>query len=133
MEIIITRISRKISLQFTEEEQGYTSTLSLTSALDEVDGQRHAPVALPPGKETRYTLCRRLDGPHDRSRRVRKISPLPGFDLHIVPSVAGRYTDWAIPARVIVRIYSQYLPNTIKWLVSAMETQCVFCEGWTEF
>ena len=28
----------------------YTSTLSLTSALDGVGGQRHAPVALTPGK-----------------------------------------------------------------------------------
>jgi hypothetical protein len=28
----------------------------------EVGGQRHAPVALPPGK-TRYPLCRRLGGP----------------------------------------------------------------------
>ena len=31
-------------------EQRYSSTLSLTSALDEVGGQRHAPVLLPPGK-----------------------------------------------------------------------------------
>ena len=30
----------------------YSSTLSLTSALDGVDGQRHAPAALPPGKDT---------------------------------------------------------------------------------
>ena len=28
----------------------YASTLSLTSALDGVNGQRQAPVALPPGK-----------------------------------------------------------------------------------
>ena len=28
----------------------YSSTLSLTSALDWVGGQRHAPAALPPGK-----------------------------------------------------------------------------------
>jgi len=40
----------------------YSSTLSLTSALDGVDGQRHTPVALPPGK-TRYSLYRRLGGP----------------------------------------------------------------------
>ena len=31
------------------------STLSLTSALDGVGGQRHTPAALPPGK-TRYPL-----------------------------------------------------------------------------
>jgi len=36
----------------------YNSTLSLTSTLDGVGGQRHAPAALPPGK-TRYQLYRR--------------------------------------------------------------------------
>jgi len=36
-------------------EQRYSSILSLTSALDRVGGQRHAPTALPPGK-TRYPL-----------------------------------------------------------------------------
>jgi hypothetical protein len=33
-----------------EGEQRYSSTLSLTSALDGVGGQHHAPAALPPGK-----------------------------------------------------------------------------------
>jgi hypothetical protein len=33
-----------------EGERRYSSTLSLTSALDGVGGQRHAPAALPPGK-----------------------------------------------------------------------------------
>ena len=33
-----------------EGEQRHSSTLSLTSALDGVGGQRHAPAALPPGK-----------------------------------------------------------------------------------
>jgi hypothetical protein len=40
-----------------------------------VGGQRHAPAALPPVKETRYSLYRRLGGPQGRSRWVRKISP----------------------------------------------------------
>jgi len=30
-----------------DKEQGYSSTLTLTSALDGVGGQRHAPAALP--------------------------------------------------------------------------------------
>ena len=38
-----------------EGEQKYRSTLSLTSALDGVDVQRHDPAALPPGK-IRYPL-----------------------------------------------------------------------------
>jgi len=33
-----------------KEKQMYSSTLSLTSALDGVGDQRHAPAALPPGK-----------------------------------------------------------------------------------
>ena len=44
----------------------YSSTLSLTSALDGVGGQRHALAALHPGK-TRYPLYRRLGGPQGRS------------------------------------------------------------------
>jgi len=43
-------------------EYRYDSTLSLTSALNGVGGQRHAPANLPPGK-TRYSMYRRLGGP----------------------------------------------------------------------
>ena len=70
----------------------YSSTLSLTSALYGVGGQRHAPAALPPGK-TRYPLYRRLGGPQGRSGQVRKISPPPGFDARTVQPAANRYTD----------------------------------------
>jgi hypothetical protein len=66
-----------------------------------VGGQRHAPAALPPGK-TRYVLYRRLGGPQGRYGRVRKISPLPGFDPRTVQPVASRYTDWALPAAITV-------------------------------
>jgi hypothetical protein len=66
-----------------------------------VGGQLHVPAALPPGKETRYPLYRRLLWPQDRSGRVRKISPLPGFDPQTVQPVASRYTDYAIPANKI--------------------------------
>ena len=62
-----------------------------------VGGQHHAPAALPPGK-TRYPLYSRLGRPQGRFWRVRKISPLPGFDPRTVQSVASRYTDWANPA-----------------------------------
>ena len=57
-----------------------------------VGGQRPAPAALPPGK-TRYQLYRRLGGPQGRSRRMRKISPPPGFDPRTVQFLASRYTD----------------------------------------
>jgi hypothetical protein len=81
----------------------YSSTLSLTSALDGVGGQRHAPAALPPRK-TRYPLYRRLDGPQGLSGLVRKISPLPAFDHRTVQPVASRYTDCAIPAHICMCI-----------------------------
>jgi hypothetical protein len=51
------------------------------------------PGRLPPPGMTRYPLCRRLGGTQGRSIRVRKISPLSGFDLRIVQPVASRYTD----------------------------------------
>jgi len=75
-----------------EGEQRYSSTLSLTSALDGMGGQRHTPAALPPGK-TRHPLYKRLGGPQGRSGRVRKISPLTGFDPRTVQPVASRHTD----------------------------------------
>ena len=45
-----------------------------------VSGQRHAPAALPRGKETQYSLRRRLGGPKGPFGRVQKIMLPPGFD-----------------------------------------------------
>jgi hypothetical protein len=53
-----------------------------------VDGQRHAPAALP-----RYPLYRRLGGFQGLSGRVRKISPPPEFDPRTPQPVANRYAD----------------------------------------
>jgi hypothetical protein len=77
-----------------EMEQRYSSTLSLTSELDGVGGQGHAPAALAPGK-TQYPLYRRLGGPQGQSGQVRNISPSTGFDPQTVQPVASRYTDWS--------------------------------------
>jgi hypothetical protein len=82
----------------TEGEQRYTSTPSLTSAIDDrrqLDNT--SPAALPPGM-TRYRSYRKLGWPRSRSERVRKISPLPGFDDQTVQCVSSRKTDYAIPA-----------------------------------
>jgi hypothetical protein len=49
-------------------------------------GQRHPPAALPPGKETRYPLYRRLGGPQGWSGRVRKISLPTGIRSSDLPS-----------------------------------------------
>jgi hypothetical protein len=52
-----------------------------------VDGQRHAPAALPSGK-TRYPLYRTLGGPQGRSGQVRKISPPTGIrSPDLLPSI----------------------------------------------
>ena len=60
--------------------QRYSSTLFLTSALEEVEGSASRPGStLPPGN-TRYPFYRRVGGPQNRSGEVRKISPLAGFD-----------------------------------------------------
>jgi hypothetical protein len=64
-----------------------------------VGGQRHDPSALPPGM-TRYPLYKRLGGPQDRSGRMRKISPPPGFDPRTVQLVASRCTDFRIRTAV---------------------------------
>jgi len=61
----------------------------LTSALDGVCGQLHAPAALL-SEKARYTLPRRPDGPQGPSGRVRKISPPPEFDPRIVQPVPSR-------------------------------------------
>ena len=68
--------------QTTKTQRGniYSSTLSLTSALEGVGGQRHVPAALLPGN-ARYPLYRRLSGPQGRSGRVRKISPPHGDSI----------------------------------------------------
>ena len=70
----------------------YSCTFPLTSELDGVGGQRHATAALPPGK-TRYLLYRRLGGPQDRSGRVWKIFPPPGYDPRTVQPIASPYND----------------------------------------
>ena len=67
-------------------EKIYISTFSLTSALDEVGGQRQAPAALSSGK-TQYPLQKRLGGPQSRSGKVLKIVPPPGFNTRAVQPV----------------------------------------------
>jgi hypothetical protein len=68
----------------------------------EVSGRLHAQAALPPGKEPRYPLDRRLGGPQSRSgrRREETILDLIGTELRHVgrPARSSCYTEYAIPA-----------------------------------
>ena len=52
-----------------------------------MSGQRHTPVAIPPGK-VRYALYERVGSPQSRSGRVRKISSTP--KLHGVNTLIRR-------------------------------------------
>ena len=61
-----------------EGEQKYSSTVSLTSALDMGGWSTTSPGRFNPGK-TRYPLYRRLGGLQCRSGRVRKDSPSTGI------------------------------------------------------
>jgi len=79
-----------------EEEQRYSSTPSLTSALDWVWVVNATPRPLTPEKETWYPPYRRLGGLQSRFGRVRKISFPQAFDPRTVQPVAIRYTDYAI-------------------------------------
>ena len=56
------------------------------------DGDRRQQI----GKNGRYPLHKRLGGPQDRTRRLRKISHSPGLDPRTAQSVASRYTNYAI-------------------------------------
>jgi hypothetical protein len=62
-----------------------------------VDGERHAPLALPFGNDT-LSILKRLRGPHFRSGRLWKISPTLGFDPRTLQLVWMRYTVYWIPA-----------------------------------
>ena len=62
------------------EEQRYSYTLCLTSALDGGGWSMQCPVCSIPGKETQYPLYRRLGGSQGQSAQVWKISPPPAFD-----------------------------------------------------
>ena len=84
------KVRRRTGHEGPKGGQRFSSTLSLTSALDGVGGQSHAQATLPPGK-TRYPLYRRLGGPHGRFGRVRKNSPPPRFDTRTVQPVASGY------------------------------------------
>jgi hypothetical protein len=108
----------------------YSSTLSLTSALDGVDGQRHASATLPSGK-TQHPLYRRLGKPQGRSGREGKITPPSAFD-RIVQAVASRYTDRAIPAHPMLRA-TPIMKKTVDFcenLVPICQSmRCHFPEG----
>ena len=71
----------------------YSSTLSLTSKLDVVAGQRHDPAALLPKKRPGSHCIAGWVGPRADLDGFVKISPPPGFDPRTVQPVESSYTD----------------------------------------
>jgi hypothetical protein len=70
----------------------YSSTLSLTSALENVGGQRHAPAALPPDRELVPIVQEASWAPGPVRTRTEKLAPT-GFRCRTVQPVASRYID----------------------------------------
>ena len=89
-----------------------------------VDGPPR-PGCFTPGKETWYSLCRRLGGLQGRSGRLRKISPPPGFDPRTVQPVASRYTDWAIPAYILYSINTFFFVMKAECVYSTVQAECL--------
>jgi len=71
----------------------YSSTLSLTSALYGVSGQRHGPAALLPARNLSTHRIGHWVGPNAGLDGYGKSRPPPGFDPQTVQPVASRYTD----------------------------------------
>jgi hypothetical protein len=70
-------------------EYRYSSTLSLTSAIDGDGWLTPRPGPFATGKKTRYPLYQRLGGPQGRSGRMRKPPPPSEFDLWTVQLIAS--------------------------------------------
>jgi hypothetical protein len=91
----------------------YSSTLSLTLALEGGGWLRPRSCRFTPGKETQYPLYRQLGGPQGRYGRVWKISSPPLFDPRTVHTVASWYTDcvrnnWELQTTSHKRIYFDF-------------------------
>jgi hypothetical protein len=74
-----------------EGSKRYSSTLSLTLALDGGGWSIPCPGQFTPSKEMQYPLYKSLGGPQDWSGWVQKISPPPGFDLQTFQLIASCY------------------------------------------
>ena len=106
----------------TVGEKRYSSTLSLTSELERVGCQRHAPADLPLGK-THHPLYRTERGPQIRYGQVQNISPPQEFDPRTAQPAASRYTVWDKPATSFY-IYLHSVPKVQQIYVKSEHWWC---------
>ena len=79
----------------------YSSTLSLTSALDRGGQSTPRPDLFTPGKDP-IIIVQEAGVSQEQLGQVWKISPPPEFETRTVQPVASHYTDRAIPAHYSV-------------------------------
>ena len=65
----------------------------MTTALEGVRGQRHAPAALYPGKDPVPIVQEAVWAPGPVWTDAENLPPPPGFDLRTVQPLASRYAD----------------------------------------
>ena len=76
-----------------EEEKRYSSTLSLTSALDEGGWSTPRPARFTPWKDQVPIVYEAGWAPGTVWKSTEKLAPPPGFDPRTVQPVATRFTD----------------------------------------
>jgi hypothetical protein len=100
--------SRCTDCAIPAHKSSYSSTLSLTSAVDVSRWSTPHHRCSTPEKETQYPFYRRLDGLEARSGRMQKVSPPTDFAYRTVQPVTSRYTNYVIPAYLTAEAFSQY-------------------------
>jgi hypothetical protein len=109
-------------------EQRYSSTLSLTLAQDGGGWSTPCPGCFTPGKQTQYTVYRRLGGPLDWSGWMRKVSPPLGFSPQTIQPIVSHCTDCAILA------HAGLWQETILYLPFVCDELCALNNlGWPLF
>ena len=91
-----------------------------------LDVQRHAPVALPPGKDPVPIVQEAGCAPGPVWTGSENFAPPPpGFDPRTVKPVASRYTNWAIPAYAEVLIRSMKVRRGVEVLTHLFLTSAL--------
>jgi hypothetical protein len=107
------KVLRRTGHEGPKGEKRYSSTLSLTPALDGGGWSTPRPGRFTPRKDTRCPLYRRLCGPQGRSGRVRKISPPTGTRSPDRPARSESLYRLSYPSQHVsdpykIKMYNRY-------------------------